>query len=258
MVGLRKLLAVVPSIAVAAAMALPSGILNAQETAIDQAAVDTLQRMTRFMGGLQQFGVHTQVTYEDQLESGQRVDFDVSAEMLASRPDKFYGRRTGELLSQEFFYDGNSLTLLNPGAGVYATEAAPATIEGMLDLARDELNLFVPASDLVYGNAFELLMEGVASAIVVGKTEINGKVCQHLAFSRPDVDFQVWIEDGERPLPCKYVVTDTATPVPLSVTTVMSGWKLSPAVQNETFAFTPPEGAQQIEFLRLESASGHQ
>ena len=257
MVGLRKLLAVVPSIAVAAAMALPLGILNAQETAIDQAAVDTLQRMTRFMGGLEQFGVHTQVTYEDQLESGQRVDVDVSAEMLASRPDKFYGRRTGELLSQEFFYDGKSLTLMNSGAGVYATEAAPATIEGMLDLARDELNLFVPASDLVYANAFELLMEGVTSAIVVGNTEINGRVCQHLAFSRPDVDFQVWVEQGERPLPCKYVVTDTGTPAMLSVSTVMSDWNTAPAVPADMFSFTHPKGAHQIEFLPLDSASGH-
>ena len=32
-------------------------------------------------------------------------------------------------MEQRFFYDGKTLTLYNPAAKVYATEAAPDTIE---------------------------------------------------------------------------------------------------------------------------------
>jgi len=239
------------------AIALSPVLAQAQATGIDQAAVKILQKMTDYMGGLKQFSVHTQVTYEDELTSGQRVDYDVSAIATISRPDKFHSKRSGELLSQTFYYDGKNLTLFNQSSDAYATQTAPGTIDEMLRFAHDELGLFIPASDLVYENAFPLLMEGVNFATVVGKTEINGRVCHHLAFSRPDVDFQVWVGSGEQPLACKYVVTDTATPARLSVSTVMSDWNTTPTVQADSFTFVPPENAQKIEFLPLDSSSGH-
>ena len=46
---------------------------------MDPAATQILKRMTDYLGGLKQFSVHTQNTLEDMLDSGHRVDFDVSA-----------------------------------------------------------------------------------------------------------------------------------------------------------------------------------
>ena len=155
-----------------------------------------------------------------------------------------------------FYYDGKTLTLYNPSARVYGTEAAPATIEEMLHYASDSLGLIIPAADLVYHNAYSLLMQGVTSAVVVGKAVINGVTCDHLAFSRPDVDFQVWVADGEQPLPCKYVVTDRSTPALISISTVMSDWNVAPAAADASFAFAPPEGAMAISFMPLDTSSG--
>ena len=227
-----------------------------QAPAVDPAATQILQRMTDYLGSLQQFSVHTQNTVEDLLDSGQRVDMDVSASVTVSRPNKLRAERKGDLVSQVFYYDGKTLTLYDPDANVYATEPAPETLEAMLDFARESLGLIVPAADLVYRNAYPLLMEGVTSAIVVGKSVIGGVRCDHLAFSRPGVDFQVWVAAEGQPLPYKYVVTDTGTPALLSVTTVMSDWAVGPAVADDTsFTFVPPEGASGITFMRLDSSS---
>jgi len=212
--------------------------------------------MTNYLVSLQQFTVHTQTTLEDLLESGHRVDFDISANVIVSRPNKLRAERRGDLVDQVFYYDGKTLTLHNPSDKVYATEPAPGTIEELLDFARESLGLIVPVADLVYRNAFPLLMQDVNFAKVVDKAVIGGVKCDHLVFSRPGVDFQVWVASDGQPLPYKYVVTDTGTPALLSVTTVMSNWNVAPAVADSRFAFVPPKGVKRITFMPLEIGSG--
>ena len=229
--------------------------VRAQAPAVDPAATKILQRMTEYLGSLKQFSVRTQNTLEDVLDSGQRVDSDVSAIVTISRPNRLRAERKGDLISQVFYYDGKTLTLYNPSDKVYATEPAPGTIEGVLDYARESLGLSIPAADLVYRNGFQLLMQDVTLAMVVRKSIIGGVKCDHLVFSRPGVDFQVWVADSGQPLPRKYVVTDTGTPARLSITTVMSEWNVAPAVTDARFSFTPPQGAKRIVFMPLNTSS---
>ena len=50
-------------------------------------------------------------------------------------------------------------------------------------------------------------MQDVTLALNVGKEVIGGVKCDHLLFSRPGVDFQVWMPDSGAPLPrqvCRY------------------------------------------------------
>ena len=236
--------------------AIVSTEVRAQAPAVDPAATQILKRMTDYLGSLKQFSVHTQINLEDVLDSGHRVDFNVSASVIVSRPNKLRAKRRGDLIDQIFYYDGKNLTLYNPSDKVFATVSAPGTIEETLDFARESLGLVVPAADLVYRNAFPLLMEDVTSAMVVGKAVIGGVKCDHLAFSRPGVDFQVWVVDGGQPLPCKYVVTDTGTPARVSITTVMSDWNVAPGVADARFSFVPPQGTKRITFMPLETGSG--
>ena len=225
--------------------------VRAQAVAVDPAATQILKRMTDYLGSLQKFSVHTQNTVEDVLESGHRVDFEISANVVISRPNKLQAERKGDVIDQIFYYDGKTLTLYNPSDKVYATEPAPGTIEEMLDFARESLGLTVPAADLVYRNAYPLLIQDVTLAVVVGKALIGGVKCNHLLFSRPGVDFQVWVAEGGQPLPHKYVVTDTGTPARVSITTVMSDWNVAPAVTDARFNFAAPQGAKRITFMPL-------
>jgi hypothetical protein len=237
-------LAVIPAL-------LSAPAVRAYSPGVDPAAVEILKRMTDYVSNLQQFSVHTDVTLEDYLDSGQRVDLGVAARVFVRRPDKLRAERLGDRASQEFYYDGETLTLYNPSDGVYAKSPAPGTIEELLDYTRESLGLIIPASDLMYRNAFVFMMQDVTSAIVVGKTNIEGTVCDHLAFRRPGVDFQVWVAEGDQPLPCKYVITDTSDPAYVSTVTVMRDWNLDPALPDGAFGFEPPDGARSIAFMPL-------
>jgi hypothetical protein len=221
----------------------------AQVPAVDPAATQKLKQMTTFLDGLQQFGVRTQNTIEDLHVSGHRVDYDLSANVTVKRPNKLHAARAGELMDQRFYYDGKTLALHNPAQNVYAIKEAPETIEKMIGFARETVGILLPAADLLYRNAYPLLVQDLKLATVVGKADVGGVRCDHLLFSRPGVDFQIWVTEGKQPWPRKYVVTEVDTPSRLSITTVFSNWNAAPAVDDAQFKFVPPKGAVEIPFI---------
>lgn len=230
-------------------LALLPDMGQAELQPIDPQARQVLKKMCDYLGGLQQFSVNTQNTLEDMLYWSYRVDYDITAEVVVRRPNKLRAERKGDLIDQVFFYDGKTLTLYNPPDKVYATEPAPGTIEEMFDFTRESLGLSVPAADLVYRDAFPLLMQDVSMAVVIGKSMIGGVRCDHLLFSRPGVDFQVWVAESGPPLPYKYVVTDTGTPARLSISTIMSDWNVKPSAADDRFRFVPPKEAMRVDFM---------
>ncbi len=223
---------------------------------VDPEAVKVLRRMTDYVSSLKQFSVHVRNLQEEMLEVGHRADFEMSVKVLVSRPNKVRADRVGHLVDQSFYYDGTTLTLSNPSHKLYATAPAPATIEETIDFSRETLGVGLPVADLVYRNAFPLLMQDVNLAGVVGKEVIEGVTCTHVLFIRPGVDFQVWVADGDQPLPYKYVVTDTGTRELLSTTSLMSDWNVAPGASDAQFTFVPPPGAKATTFLPLAKSTG--
>jgi len=219
------------------------------EDKLDPEAIDIFRGAMDFLSELKEFSVQAQSTLEELSNSGHRIDLEIAASVTVSRPDKIHIERHGLGFGQKFYYNGRTLTLFNPAEKVYASEAAPGTIEDMFHFARDTYEISVPASDLLYKNSFTLLMQEVTCALHIGKEMIGEVQCHHLLFSRPGVDFQIWIADSGPPLIYKYVVTDTATPELLAFATVMRKWNLAPAVSETLFEFTPPPGAEKIIFL---------
>src|SRR5262245_2615513 len=160
---------------------------HAQPTGIDPQAQKLLKASTDFLASQKQFRVETRSTLEVVLKSGQKIQFEHTANQSIQRPNKLRVERTGDLVKQVFYYDGETLTLNNPGDKVYATVSAPRTLEEMLDFARISLDIVAPAGDLVYRNAYDILMANVSSGFVVGKSVIEGVRCDQLAFRSPNV-----------------------------------------------------------------------
>lgn len=228
--------------------ALPAAAL-AQPAGIDPQATAILKRSLDYLAGLKAFSVDTTSTIEMVLTSGQKIQFDNAAVASVQRPDKLVARRKGDLVNQSFYYDGKNLSLYNPDQKVYATVAAPNTLEAMIDFARDSLDIIVPAGDLLYRNALELLTADVQSGFVVGKGVVGGVRCDHLAFRNADVDWQIWIQEGAKPLPRKYVITSTQV-AGAPQFAVLASWNTAPKFADGTFVFAPAKGAQRIDFLK--------
>jgi hypothetical protein len=253
MIGIGRLVSValnVAAIALVSVAALPQSVLG-QPAGIDPAATKLLKSATDFLAAQKQFTVEARSSLEVVLASGQKIEFNQTARESVQRPNKLRAERTGDLVAQVFYYDGKSLTLSNPADKVYATVAAPDTLDAMLDFARETLDIVAPAGDLAYGNAYDILMTDVGQGFVVGKAVIEGARCDHLAFRAPHVDWQIWIQEGKQPLVRKLVITtrDLANAPQFSV--VATKWDLKPHFTDKTFTFAPPAGAKKIDFLPL-------
>jgi hypothetical protein len=81
----------------------------------------------------------------------------------------------------------------------------------------------------------------------------GGVRCHHLAFRGNEVDWQIWIEEGEKPLPRKFVVTTKWMTGAPQFTVAMKNWNVSPKLTEDMFTFVPPKDAQKIDFVRLTS-----
>jgi len=249
-----------PSLATAAAIGsmmlalmLP-GTARAQAAGVDPDAAKILKRMTDYVGTLQRFSVDTSNTLEVVLVSGQKIQFTSASRNTVQRPNKLRSERIGDLISQSFYYDGRTFTIFNPGDGYYVTVPAPNTIDAMVDFARDSLDVIAPAGDLITMDAFDRLTDDATSGFVVGKSVVGGVRCDHLAFRSGVVDWQIWIEDGDKPLPRKYVITSLDVDQAPQFEQLLSNWSLDPAVEARYFEFTPPPGVKAIEFLPVGTA----
>ena len=227
--------------------------VRAQASAVDPAATQILRRMTDYLGSLQRFSLDTQNTIEEVLDSGQKIQFDVSTTVVIQRPNKVRAERKGDLINQVVIYDGKTLTVFNASSKYYAVAAAPDNIDDALNFARDTLDIVPPSGDFIYSNSFDLLTAQLSSGMVVGKSMIGGVKCDHLAFRGPVVDWQIWIAEGDKPLPRKYVITTRDDPAQPQYMVLMSNWNVAPKVNDAMFRFTPPQGAKRTDFLRLDT-----
>lgn len=232
-----------------AALACVTLAAHAQPAGIDPQAQRLLKASTDFLASQQKFSAETRNTLEVVLESGQKIEFNHKVLLSAQRPNRLRADRSGDLVEQSFIYDGKSLVLYNPEAKVFAQVAAPDTLEGMLDFARSQLDIVAPAGDLLFKNAYDILMDGVTEGFVVGKAVIEGVRCDHLAFRAPHVDLQVWVQEGAQPLPRRLVITTRDLPNAPQFAVTISKWSLAPKFDDKTFRFTAPAGAKRVDFL---------
>ena len=239
--------------AAALAFAAIAPLSQSGETANDEAAVERLRASMDYLAGLKRFALESTSTIEVVLEDGQKLQFDNTIRGTVQRPDKFHAKRLGDLVDQEFFYNGKTLTLQDGKAGYHATLAAPDTIDGMLDFARDSLDIVAPAGDFIYSDAFEMLMDGVESAVHLGPSYVEGKVCDHLAFSAPakGTDFQVWIQRGDKPLPRRIVITSRDILNAPQFAVHIRSWDVAPDIPSDLFEFDAEDSSTEIEFIVL-------
>ena len=226
---------------------------RAQEPAIEPEATRLLMRMTDYLGSVDRFSVDTDNMLEDVLASGQKIQYDFTSDIHIQRPDKLRVERTGDLLEQLLIYDSESLTIHDIGEGYWASVEAPSNLDDLLHFARDTLDIVPPTGDFVFTNAFDLLMGSVVEGFVVGKSMVGGVVCDHLAFRTPLVDWQVWIADGDEPLPYKYVLTTMDDPAHPQFLVLMSNWNVEPDFDAGSFELAVPNDAQEVEFLHMKA-----
>jgi hypothetical protein len=108
--------------------------------------------------------------------------------------------------------------------------------------------MVIPLADLTFADPYKCLVENVRRGQYVGTGYVFGTKCHHLAFRQPNVDWQIWVTDGEKPLPRKVVITFKDSPAHPQFTAFVSDWDLSARADDAAFTLKPPADAKKVEF----------
>jgi hypothetical protein len=215
----------------------------------EQQAMAVVKRMAEFLSQAQRFSLTVDIGFDAVQDNGQKIEFGETRKILLSRPDHLRidtTKRNGA--EDEVIFDGKDITVFNPKENVYATEAKPGTVDQAIAYFVHDLGMRLPLAELVNSNLAKMLPERVREAAYVEKSSIGGVPCDHIALRGEQADMQLWIAEGDKPLPQRVVITYKREDGRPQFWANLKKWNLSPKVRDSLFAFTPPKGAVKIAF----------
>ncbi len=226
---------------------------DAKDTsAIDPDAMDALNKMGVYLRTLKSFQVTADVSTDDVLDDGQTIQFNSKVDLVAARPNRVRIEVNDDAGHRFFFFDGKNFTIFGQVINYYATVPAPPTIAEWADNLSDKYGIELPLIDLFRWGTNEANIKKIKAAVDIGPSTVEGVTCEQYAFRQEGVDWQIWIELGEFPLPRKLVIrtlTDDAKPQHREDLS----WNLAPSFSENAFTFDPPADAHRIPLAELKA-----
>ena len=227
------------------------GIAEGKDAApgIEAQADRILREMSQYLSSVEELTLHAEISFDSVVSSGEMLEFGGSSEVAIHRPDRLRVKYRGDQRQSNVVYNGRTLTLHKPDVNLYAQTKMTYDLDGALDRMFEKFGFSVPVADLFYADPYATLTGSVETGYLVGLRVIDGVPCHHLAFSQETIDWQIWIEDGPRPLPRKLLINYKNEPGSPRYAARLSGWDLQPHLSDSYFQFHPPAGADEMEFL---------
>jgi hypothetical protein len=210
-----------------------------------------LKAMSDYMGAQKSLSFEFDAILEVVTTDDQKLQLASSGAVTLNRPDKIRVTRTGGFADVAISFEGHTLTLLGKNYNLYTQLDVPGTIDHLIDELRGAYQRPLPAADLLLTNSYDGLMLDVVDAKDLGVGVIGGVLCDHLAFRKDQVDFQIWIAQGKRPYPCRYVITSKDISGGPQYTIQFRDWKTGDEVAATDFSFRNPTGADKVDLKDL-------
>lgn len=235
-----------------AALALALALAPAVGARADEThAKEILKAMSDYLAAQDTIAFEYDATLEVVTKEEQKLGLASSGTVTLDRPDRIRATRASGFVDLEMVFDGTTLTLFGKNANLYTQVEVPGTIDHLVDELRETYGQPLPAADLLMSNPNDALMSLVVDIKDLGSGVIGGVECDWLAFRTDAVDWQIWIAQGERPYPCRYVITTRELAGSPQYTIQVRNWRTGDAATGDDFAFLNPTGASRIEVDEL-------
>jgi hypothetical protein len=196
------------------------------------------------------FSVTIRSSYDAIQQDGQRIEFGEKRTVLLQRPDRLrvdVERSDGD--QGLVIFNGQTITAFKAEDNVYAqVEKAGSVDNAIVHLVRNLQTPF-PLARMFLTTLSRDMPKWIETVSYVEENTLTTPPTDHLAGRAADVDFQIWVAQGKRPLPQRIVLTYRSEPGQPQFRADFIDWTLTPETDAASFIFTPPEKAEQILFL---------
>lgn len=231
---------------------------NAARGVMDPAALNRLKEMSETLATARSFSYRTRTSGEVPAHTGQFLTVFANTEIALQRPDKISARVSGGLPAHRIVYDGAKLWAFDPQHNMYASRAEPGGIGAAIRFLEEQAGIPFPAEDFLTPDPYASMTRNLESAFVAGQGDVDGHPTDHLAFMNPSANWEIWIDRGKEALPRRFAITFKDAPNFPRFHIEFLDWKLNPRLPAGEFAFSPPQGAKQIDFATAESGEFRQ
>jgi hypothetical protein len=220
---------------------------------VEPDAVAALKKMSGFLTSLNTAQIESNGSLDVVTEDGQRIQMDGVTKYKLRKPG-FVIDYASDLKKRRFFYDGKTFTEYSPSTGFYATVPAPPNNRDTLAMIYKQYGVALPLEDLFrWSDPKGARDEALKSAYQVGTATIDGVRTDHYAFREADSDWEVWIQQGDQPLPRKLVIVDKSDAARPTFVARLD-WKVNPPLTDNDFTFAPDANAKRVELASYKAA----
>jgi hypothetical protein len=190
-------------------------------------------------------------------ETKHKIQLSRTVDLKVRRPDRLRAEVTARG-ARSIYYNGKTITVFNRTDNIWGEVSAPNMLDQALDFASESYDFDFPLADLLVSNPYASATEHVRIGRDMGMEVALGAQCHHLGFAQDTIDWQIWIEDGPKPLIRKLVITYKQESGSPQFTALLTKWDLDTPVPESTFTFAVPAGAGKFEILPRDGKSARQ
>jgi hypothetical protein len=209
---------------------------------MEESADRRLRAMSATLAGAKSLSFSTAERHERVNAKGVKGARESTRDFVVVRPNRFHAKRVRDGETAQAVYDGAKLSLQSDKDKVWAQVDMPPTLDEAFDYAAEVYRFPMPVADLLYSDPYGSLVADDTAARIAGKEDVNGVSCEKVAVVTPLVEADVWIEEGERALPCKLEILYKELPQTPRSSITFSNWNLAPTVDESIFTYSPPKG----------------
>ena len=244
----RKIVGNPTTIASFAAIALIINLgASSPANADEQDAKDLLKAMSDYLAAQKAISIEYDSAFEVVTTDHQKLLLANSGVIHLNRPDKLRATRSSGFGDFEVVFDGKTVSMLSKYDKAYTQIDAPGSVDQLIDQLRDKFQKPIPGADLLSANVYDVLMADVIDIKDLGSGVIGGTECDHLGFRTKELDFQIWIAHGDRPYPCRYVITSKEVDQAPQFSIQVRSWSAGDDVAPVDFSFKAPADARKLE-----------
>lgn len=231
----------------AAQATAPAAVPAPAAGVVEPETMAALDRMGATLRSLQRFTVQSEATAEQVFPNGEKIHVPARTKYSINMPNQMNVDFVSDSGQRVLRYDGKVMTFSDTKSRKYVRFPVSGSVVDVFNRLEDDFGIELPLREMFLWGSEASDVEPPYSARYIGDTMIGGDPVSHYAIRQTGLDWQIWLDKGDKPLPRKLVITSNDEPS-LPQFIARFTWNTAPDFAADTFSTAAPKDYQLIDF----------
>ncbi|HRB00855.1 MAG TPA: DUF2092 domain-containing protein [Ignavibacteria bacterium] len=216
----------------------------------DSLAISILDSMSDRISELETCSFKYYSEFDKNSEEYGMVTHSEFGKVFLKGPDKLFIEKKGDKGHNKIFYNGNLFLLYSIDKNRYASMPTTMTLIEFIDSVSSTYGVEFPGADVFYPDFVDHILENSDNLICLGLTMVGEKESYHIAGTKEDITFQIWVSSDGKFQPLKMMIDYILKPDTPRYRIVFADWIQDEILNDDMFEFTPPIDAEKIKLIK--------